>query len=298
MLRTVKQHPPVQHDASAVRLYDARDAPQCHAFTAAGSAQQSGGGVAGGKGSTEGKAVQLFFNVDFKAHFRAPAFCFFLQQVHSQQHHRRDDDIHQHPPHSTQFIVGAPQLVDCGGDGGSLAGGVARDHAGSAVFAQCPGKGQHRARQNALTAGGHPHPPEDPCIGLSQRLRRPRQRFVKAFKCAARGAVHQRKCHHDGGKDGAVPVHDQLYPEMLHEKDAQRPLCAEEQQQKVAHHRGRQHHGQGEQHIQHTLDRPRQTGDIVGCKNAKKEHRHAADQSNAQAVPQRIPVHVCSFIRR
>ena len=77
VLRTVEQHPPVQHDASAVRLYDARDAPQCHAFTAAGSAQQSGGGVAGGKGSTEGEAVQLFFNVDFKAHFRAPAFCFF-----------------------------------------------------------------------------------------------------------------------------------------------------------------------------------------------------------------------------
>ena len=74
---TVKQHPPVQHDASAIRLYNACNASQCHAFAAAGSAQQSGGGVAGGKGSTEGEAVQLFFNVDFKAHFRAPAFCFF-----------------------------------------------------------------------------------------------------------------------------------------------------------------------------------------------------------------------------
>ena len=77
VLRTVKQHPPVQHDASAVRLYNACNAPQCHAFAAAGSAQQGGGGVAGGKGSTEGEAVQLFFNVDFKAHFRPPAFCFF-----------------------------------------------------------------------------------------------------------------------------------------------------------------------------------------------------------------------------
>ena len=77
VLCTVEQHPPVQHDASAVRLYDARDAPQCHAFAAAGSSQQSGGGVAGGKGGAEGEAVQLFFNVDFKAHFRAPAFCFF-----------------------------------------------------------------------------------------------------------------------------------------------------------------------------------------------------------------------------
>ena len=77
VLRTVKQHPPVQHDASAVRLYNACNAPQCHAFAAAGSSQQSGGGVAGGKGGAEGEAVQLFFNVDFKAHFRAPAFCFF-----------------------------------------------------------------------------------------------------------------------------------------------------------------------------------------------------------------------------
>ena len=31
----------------------------------------------GGKGGAEGEAVQLFFNVDFKAHFRPPAFCFF-----------------------------------------------------------------------------------------------------------------------------------------------------------------------------------------------------------------------------
>ena len=77
VLCAVEQHPPVQHDASAIRLYNACNAPQCHAFAAAGSAQQGGGGVAGGKGSTEGEAVQLFFNVDFKAHFRPPAFCFF-----------------------------------------------------------------------------------------------------------------------------------------------------------------------------------------------------------------------------
>ena len=74
---TVKQHPPVQHDASAVRLYDACNAPQGHAFAAAGSTQQSSRGVAGGKGGAEGEAVQLFFNANFKAHFRAPAFCFF-----------------------------------------------------------------------------------------------------------------------------------------------------------------------------------------------------------------------------
>ena len=57
-------------------------------------------------------------------------------------------------------------------------------------------QGQHRAGQNALTAAGHPHPPEDPHVRLAQRLRRPCQRFVKAFKRAARRAVHQRKGHH------------------------------------------------------------------------------------------------------
>ena len=77
VLCTAEQHPPVQHDASAVRLYDACNAPQGHAFAAAGSSQQSGGGVTGGKGGAEGEAVQLFFNADFKAHFRPPAFCFF-----------------------------------------------------------------------------------------------------------------------------------------------------------------------------------------------------------------------------
>ena len=77
VLCTVEQHPPVQHDAPAVRLYNACNTPQCHAFTAAGSAQQGGGGVAGGKSGAQGEAVQLFFNVDFKAHFLPPAFCFF-----------------------------------------------------------------------------------------------------------------------------------------------------------------------------------------------------------------------------
>ena len=75
---------------------------------------------------------------------------------------------------------------------------------------------------------GHPHPPEYPCVGLSQCLGRPGQRLVKALEGAPGGAVHQREGHHDGRKDGAVPVHDQLDAEMLHEEDAQWPLCAEE----------------------------------------------------------------------
>ena len=72
---------------------------------------------------------------------------------------------------------------------------------------------------------------------------------------------------------------------MLHEEDAQRPLCAEEQQQKVAHHRGRQHHGQGEHHVQHALDGAGQLCDIISGKNAEEEHCCAADERDAQAVP-------------
>ena len=140
-----------------------------------------------------------------------PAF----QQVHCQQHHRRDNDIHQHPPHGTGLIVGAPELVHRGGDGGRLARGVARYHAGSTVLAQGPGKGQHRTGQNALSAAGHPHPPEYPRIGLSQCLGRPGQRLVKALEGSPGSAVHQREGHHDGRKDGAVPVNDQLDAEML-----------------------------------------------------------------------------------
>ena len=57
---------------------------------------------------------------------------------------------------------------------------------------------------------------------------------------------------------------------MLHEEDAQRPLCAEEQQQKIAHHRGRQHHGQGEHHVQHALDGAGQLCDIISGKMPRK----------------------------
>ena len=54
--------------------------------------------------------------------------------------------------------------------------------------------------------------------------------FTLHANFAARRAVHQRKGHHDGCKDGTVPVHDKLHAEMLHEKGTQRPLCAEQKQ--------------------------------------------------------------------
>ena len=66
---------------------------------------------------------------------------------------------------------------------------------------------------------------------------------------------------------------------------------AEKQQQEVPHDRGRQHHGQGEHHVQQALDQPGQFGYIVCGKNARKEHCHAGNGRNAQRVIKRIPVH-------
>ena len=87
------------------------------------------------------------------------------------------------------------------------------------------------------------------------------------------GAVHQRKSHHNGSENGAVPVHDQFHAEVFQEEDAQRPPCPEEKQQEITHHRGRQYHGQGEHHVQHALDGPGQPGNVIGGKNAEKELR-------------------------
>ena len=41
----------------------------------------------------------------------------------------------------------------------------------------------------------------------------------------------------------------------------------------------------GEHHVQHALDGAGQFCDIVSGKNAEKEHRRAADERDAQAVP-------------
>ena len=78
---------------------------------------------------------------------------------------------------------------------------------------------------------------------------------------------------------------------MLGEKQAQRALGPQQEEQEVSHHRGGQDHGQGEHHIQHALDGPGEPGDVIGRKNAEEEHRRTADEGYAEAVEQRIPVH-------
>ena len=72
---------------------------------------------------------------------------------------------------------------------------------------------------------------------------------------------------------------------MLQKEEAQRPLGTEQQQQEITHDRGWQDHGQGEHHVQYTFEHTGQLCDIIGGKNAEEEHRCAADERNAQAVP-------------
>ena len=155
----------------------------------------------------------------------------FLQQIHGQQHHCRDHDIHQHPAHGTGFVVGAPQLVHGGGNGGGLAGGCslrscwwhrtrpARGQRPAPCLPECPDGSRASAPARRSTR------PTGPAFAPTMPA------FRQSFQTRRARAVHQRKGHHDGCKDGTVPVHDQLHAEMLAmKKGTQRPLCAEQKQ--------------------------------------------------------------------
>ena len=45
-----------------------------------------------------------------------------FQQVHCQQEYSGDGNVHQHPAEGLCVIVGPPELIDGGGDGGGAAG--------------------------------------------------------------------------------------------------------------------------------------------------------------------------------
>ena len=167
---------------------------------------------------------------------------------------------------------------------------VADQHAGRAVFAQRAGERQHDARENALPARGHTDAPEDVGVGQAERLPRLRECLVERLKCAARGAVEQGKGHDCRRNHAAVPGHDELDADLL-ERHAERPPGAEQQQQEIAHDRGRQHERQGEHDVQHTLYHTRQAHGVVRRRDAGEKHQHAADRRDAQRVPERKPVH-------
>ena len=176
-------------------------------------------------------------------------------------------------------------MIDGGGDGRRLAGRVARDHAGRAVFAERAGEGQHCAGQHALPAAGHPNTPENVGVGEPERLAGVGQRLVKGLKGSAHRAVHQREDDDRGGEDGRPPGHDQLDAEGLEHPCADDALGPQYAQQQIAHDRRRQHERQREHHIQHALDEPREFGDIVRGKDAGEEDDDGGDRRDAQRVP-------------
>ena len=68
-------------------------------------------------------------------------------------------------------------------------------------------------------------------------------------------------------------------------------LQAKDQEQQPAADRRRQNQGQRQDDIEEPLEDPRQAGDVICQGKAAKEDEDAGNSSNAQAVPERIPIH-------
>ena len=207
-----------------------------------------------------------------------------LQHVYYQQDYGGDADVYQHPFQGQGVVAHLPELIDRGGHGGGFAGGIVGDHAGGTIFAQGTGKGQHRTGQNALAAVGHTDVPKNIGIGQAQGLSGVGQRLVKGLKGTTDRAVHQREYHHHGGKDGGPPGHDQPDAEDLQHPGADETLRPQHPQQQIAHHRRRQHQGQGQYYIQNAFDQTRELGNIIRRGDAREEHHHRRNSGDAQRV--------------
>ena len=73
--RRIIQHTAVQHDASFIRLFDARDALERHALAAARCAQQPQNAAVLLESTFQHKAAQPLFDVHMKAHDFTAFFC-------------------------------------------------------------------------------------------------------------------------------------------------------------------------------------------------------------------------------
>lgn len=122
-----------------------------------------------------------------------------------------------------------------------------------------------------------------------------RKRRIKALERAARRAVHQWESNDRCCKYAAIPRHDEFDPE-LHEEHADRPLRSEHQQQKIAAHRRRKHHGQCEDNVQHTFYGSRQLCGIIRKENAREKYYYTAYSRYSQRVYKRIPVNIHTLL--
>ena len=77
MLFGIVEDHPVQLDVAFVRLFDAGDAPESHAFAAAGGAKQTGDAVFRLKGDVQAEFAQVPADVHDQTHFATAFFCRF-----------------------------------------------------------------------------------------------------------------------------------------------------------------------------------------------------------------------------
>lgn len=94
--------------------------------------------------------------------------------------------------------------------------------------------------------------PEDERIRQAQGLATPGQGFVETLKGPAGRAVHEREGDDSRRQDAAIPGHDEADAHVV-EKDADRVLQAEDQEQQPAADRRRQDQGQGQDDIEEPL---------------------------------------------
>ena len=141
-------------------------------------------------------------------------------------------------------------FVHGNGKGLGLAGNAAGHHERGAEFAQGTRKRQQNTRQNAAPGQRQRDAPKYGGFGQPQYAGGLLKLRVHAFKCGARGFDDERECDGGGGNGGALPCEDKADIERAFQPLPDDAAFAKQNQQVIAHHRGRQDHGQREHGIE------------------------------------------------
>ena len=188
-----------------------------------------------------------------------------LQQVHRQQEHGGDGHVHQHPaawPRRRRWCARAGRRwwrwwrSGRGCSRPSWRWRRTRPGPGQRPAPcppGCPGgsRASAPARKSRCWSRPRVRPASDRVSSkLSKAPRAVRYIRGKATTTVAKMADHQ--------------VMTSRTPNVSRTQAPMRPLGPQQPQQKIAHHRGRQHQGQRQHHVQHALDQPGQLGDVVG----------------------------------
>ena len=213
-----------------------RDAAQRHAFAAARRAQKGRGSVPGGEVERRVKPFS-FPRYVLPGSCAATCFLLFFSRRFTASSTTAEMTMSTSHCMAPASSLVRQELVDGGGDGGRPARGVARDHAGSTVLAQGPGKASTVYRPECLSAAGHPHPPEYPRIGLSQCLGRPRPASRQSLEAPRAVRYISGKATTMDAKMALYQFMTSLTPKCSRKKMPSGRFAPKEQQQEIAHHR-------------------------------------------------------------